>query len=172
MLGAIGRFRRELEARGFQVTAPTVVQAMPEDELASIIAEFDAWIAGDCPVSRRVLQAGVSGRLRAVVRWGVGVDNVDFAAARDLGVPVANTPGVFGNEVADVALGYVIGLARETFLVDRRVRAGAWPKPAGISLDACRAALVGYGSIGRAIAARLLACGMGVNVYDPQASDV
>ena len=57
-------------------------------------------------------------------------DNVDFAAARELGMPIAHTPGMFGAEVADIALSYVVALARETFLLDRGVRAGLWPKPA------------------------------------------
>jgi D-3-phosphoglycerate dehydrogenase len=172
MLGGIDRFRPELEAHGFDVVAPPIVQTMPEDELVACIAGFDAWIAGDCPVSRRVMQAGVNGRLRAIVRWGVGVDNVDFVAARELGLPVANTPGVFANEVADMALGYVIALARETCVVDRAVRSGLWPKPPGLSLASCECALVGYGSIGRAIATRLLACRMRLSVYDPLAADV
>jgi D-3-phosphoglycerate dehydrogenase len=170
MLGAIATFEPILAGHGFEVVAPAIVQTMSEAELMERIPGFDAWIAGDCPVSRRVMEAGLTGRLRAIVKWGVGVDNVDFAAARELGLPVANTPGVFGNEVADVALGYVIGLARETFLIDRAVRAGGWPKPAGLSLSECRAALVGYGDIGRAIAHRLLACGMRVSVYDPAAT--
>ena len=172
MARAIDQFRSELQEQGFEVFVPPIVQAMAEDELVGMIPGFDAWIAGDCPVSRRVIQAGLGGRLRAVVRWGVGVDNVDFEAARELGLPVANTPGVFGNEVADVALGYVIALARETFVVDRGVRAGLWPKPAGVSLAECEAALVGYGNIGQAIAPRLQACGIRVTVYDPLARSV
>ena len=172
MLGAIATFEPMLVDRGFEVVAPKIVQTMSEDELVAIIPEFDAWIAGDCPVSRRVMEAGSTGRLRAIVKWGVGVDNVDFAAARELKLPVTNTPGVFGNEVADVALGYVIALARDTHVIDRGVRAGAWPKPAGLSLKECHAALVGYGNIGRAVAHRLLACGMSVVVYDPAAADL
>jgi D-3-phosphoglycerate dehydrogenase len=99
----------------------------------------------------------------------VGVDNVDFAAASELGLPVANTPGVFGAEVADVAVGYTIALARELFATDRGVRAGGWPKPAGISLGGRVAALVGYGNIGQAIARRLRACDVRLAIYDPAA---
>ena len=58
------------------------------------------------------------------------------------------------------------------YVVDRGVRAGLWPKPAGLSLAACEAALVGYGNIGQAIATRLLACGVRVSVYDPRATAV
>ena len=47
------------------------------------------------------------------MKWGIGVDNVDFAACEDLGIPIINTPRMFGGEVADVATAFVIALARE-----------------------------------------------------------
>jgi D-3-phosphoglycerate dehydrogenase len=78
---------------------------------------------------------------------------------------------MFGGEVADVALGLLIGLARQLFTIDRGVRAGAWPKPAGISLAGKRVGLVGFGDIGRQLAKRLSACEMQIVAYDPGSSD-
>jgi D-3-phosphoglycerate dehydrogenase len=132
-----------------------------------IVPGHDGWIIGDDPATRAVLEAGVRGHLRAAVKWGIGVDNVDFAAARELGLPITNTPFMFGAEVADVAMGYVVALARETFLIDRQVRAGGWPKPVGISLAGKLGAVVGFGDIGRNIARRMLAADMKVIAYDP-----
>jgi D-3-phosphoglycerate dehydrogenase / 2-oxoglutarate reductase len=83
------------------------------------------------------------------VKWGIGVDNVDFAACKDLGIPVTNTPQMFGSEVADVGTAYVIALARQLMLIDRGVRAGGWPKPAGISLPGRQVGVIGLGDIGR-----------------------
>jgi len=114
-----------------------------------------------------VLTAGTRGRLKAAVKWGIGIDNVDFAAAKELGLPITNTPFMFGREVADVAMGYVVALARETFLIDREVRAGRWPKPVGISLADRIGAIAGFGDIGRNVARRMLAADMKVIVYDP-----
>jgi D-3-phosphoglycerate dehydrogenase len=74
---------------------------------------------------------------------------------------------MFGDEVADCAMAYVTGLARALFEIDRGVRAGAWPKPAGVSLRGRRAGLVGYGDIGRSTARRLLAAGLELVVFDP-----
>jgi len=62
----------------------------------------------------------------------------------------------------------VTALARETFLIDRGVRQGGWPKPAGISLAGKIVGLVGFGDIGRQIARRLIAAEMKVIVYDPR----
>lgn len=170
MLRMIDEFRGRFADAGMELVAPEVVQTLSEDELVREAPTFDGWIAGDDPASERVLTAAVAGRLRALVKWGVGVDNVDFAAARKLGLKVAHTPGVFGREVADVAMNYVGGLARQTFLIDREIRLNnAWPKPSGISLADKTVALVGFGDIGRQTARRLLAAEMKVIVYDPVA---
>src|SRR3546814_3100765 len=86
---------------------------------------YDGWIIGDDTATRRVFEAGKAGKLKAAVKWGIGVDTVDFAACKDLGIPIINTPNMFGGEVADVSVGYVIGLARQLFVIDRGIRRSA-----------------------------------------------
>jgi D-3-phosphoglycerate dehydrogenase len=167
MLGVMDRFYPTFETYAAQATAPAVVQSLSEEELIELVPQHDGWIIGDDPVTRRVLEAGRAGRLKAAVKWGVGVDNIDFAACKDLGIPITNTPGLFGAEVGDTAMGYVIALARESFQIDRGVHQGGWPKPTGISLAGKTAALVGFGDIGKNTAARLLASGLKVIAYDP-----
>lgn len=160
-------FAGKFEELGWNVHVPEFQQVLSEEELIALVPSFDGWIIGDDPASRRVVAAGAEGKLKAAVKWGVGVDNVDFEAFAQHGLPVSNTPGMFGQEVADVALGYVVGLARQTFEIDRGVRAGGWPKPTGISLAGKTAVLVGFGDIGRNVAKRLIACDMHVVVCDP-----
>lgn len=168
MLGMFDEFSAEFSKNNFDAHAADVVQILEEEELIRLVPEYDGWIIGDDPATAEVLRAGRSGNLRAIVKWGVGVDNVDFAAAKELGIPASNTPGVFGKEVADLAMNYVSGLARHSFYIDREIRThGAWPKPAGISLAGRTVALVGFGDIGRNTAKRLLAADMVVEVYDP-----
>ena len=86
-----------------ELTLPKVTQTLSVEELLQLVPAHDAWIIGDDPATRSVFEAGKAGRLKAAVKWGVGVDNVDFAACADLGIPVTNTPAMFGEEVADVA---------------------------------------------------------------------
>jgi D-3-phosphoglycerate dehydrogenase / 2-oxoglutarate reductase len=167
MLGMIDEFIKPALAQGVELTPAKVTQTLSEEELIALLPHYDGWIIGDDPATRRVFEAGQAGRLKAAVKWGIGVDNVDFAACKDLGIPIINTPQMFGGEVADVAVAYVIGLARQLFAIDRGVRAGGWPKPAGVSLAGKRVGLVGYGDIGRAVARRLLACDMNITAYDP-----
>jgi D-3-phosphoglycerate dehydrogenase len=167
MLGMIDEFIPVSAQRGFELVPAKVTQTLSEDELVKLLPHYDGWIIGDDPATRRVFEAGKAGSLKAAVKWGIGVDNVDFAACKDLGIPITNTPDMFGGEVADVAVGYVVGLARQLFLIDRGIRNGEWPKPAGMSLTGKHVALVGFGDIGRSVARRLSAFDMPIVVYDP-----
>ena len=167
MLRLIEEFRPEFAKKGIELITPDVVQTLTEEELVKIVPQADGWIIGDDPATEQVFAAGKAGKLRAAVKWGVGVDNVNFEACKKLGIPVTNTPQMFGEEVGGLAVHYVIGLARQTFLIDRGVRAGAWLKPAGISLQGRTVALIGFGDIGKSTARMLLAFGLNINVYDP-----
>lgn len=167
MLGMIDSFRPIFEKYDIELTAPDVVQTLSVEELVQLVPQHDGWIIGDDPATREVFTAGKSGQLKAAVKWGIGVDNVDFDACEELEIPIINTPDMFGAEVADIAVGYVVALARETFEIDRGVREGQWPKPRGISLSEKTVALVGFGDIGKNTAKRLQAANMRVIAYDP-----
>ncbi len=168
MLGLIDEFADAFDRNGLDFTPAKVTQILSEEELLDLVPQHEGWIIGDDPATRHVVEAAAKGKLKAAVKWGVGVDNVDFAAFKDLGLPVENTPGVFGGEVADVALTYVLGLARETYFIDRDIRFNnGWPKPSGISVAGRTVALVGFGDIGSQTAKRIIACGGKVIAYDP-----
>jgi len=167
MLGLIDEFKHLFTEKGIDIYCPPVKQTLSVEELKELLPQFDGWIIGDDPANAEVFKAGRQGKLKAAVKWGVGVDNVDFKAAKELGIPITNTPRMFGGEVADIAVGYVIGLARQIFWIDREVRKGNWIKPSGISLAGKTVALIGFGDIGRNTAKRLLAFDLNVIAYDP-----
>ncbi|NPD15519.1 phosphoglycerate dehydrogenase [Xinfangfangia sp. D13-10-4-6] len=167
MLGQIDLFMDYAAERGLKLHPAKVTQILSEEELKALLPDYDGWIIGDDPATRDVFETAQKGKLRAAVKWGIGVDNVDFAACKDLGIPIINTPQMFGTEVADVAVAFVIGLARQLFLIDRGVREGKWLKPAGISLSGRRAGVIGLGDIGRNAVTRLQALGLNVTAYDP-----
>ena len=155
-----------LTDRGIAVEIPPVAQHVSREDLERLLPACDGIIAGDEPLDRPLLERA-SPRLRVISRWGVGIDNIDLAAARELGIEVRNTPAVFADEVADVAIGYMIMLARRLHAIDASVRAGDWSKPQGVSLAGRTLGIVGLGSIGRAVARRGLAMGMAVVGIDP-----
>ncbi|MBM4166289.1 MAG: phosphoglycerate dehydrogenase [Ignavibacteria bacterium] len=167
MIQQIDLFQDAFEKFNADYFCPLVKQMLSEEELINVVPDYDGWIIGDDAATKNVFAAGKKGALKAAVKWGIGVDNVDFDAARELGIPVTNTPNMFGKEVADIAMSYVTALARNTFFIDRQIRAGHWVKPAGVSLAGKNAALVGFGDIGKNIARRLIASEMEVYVYDP-----
>ena len=171
MLAMKEHFLPFMKGYGVEVYCPDVVQTMSERELMKLLPQFDGWVIGDDPATAEVFEAGKNGQLKAAVKWGIGVDNVDFAACERLGIPITNTPNMFGSEVADIALGYVIALARETFFIDRAIRKGDWPKNSGISLSGKKIGIIGQGDVGHNSAQRLLACGMDVISWDPGVSE-
>ena len=172
MLRQIDQFRDMFDGLGIEITTPDVVQTLSVDELLAIVPQHDGWIIGDDPANAEVFEAGKAGQLKAAVKWGIGVDNVDFAACGKLSIPITNTPGMFGAEVADLAMCYVLGLARDAFFIDREIRKGGWPKPAGISLAGKTIGIVGLGDIGRNIAKRARAHDLNVIGWDPYAKSV
>jgi D-3-phosphoglycerate dehydrogenase len=167
MLRAISELRHFFDEKQIELVLPEVIQVLTEDELIELVPQVEGWIIGDDPATEKVFKAGVAGKLKAAVKWGVGVDNVNFKAAESLGIPISNTPKMFGNEVADIAMAYFLGLARETYKIDREVRKGNWIKPPGMSLTGKTVALVGLGDIGIATAKRLSGFDVKVNAYDP-----
>jgi D-3-phosphoglycerate dehydrogenase len=166
MLEVIDDYRPRMQALGLTVHTMTVTQQLSEEDLLEVIHDFDGVIAGDDEFSGKVLQAGAMGRLKAISKWGVGVDNIDLERAERLGIIVTNTPGLLGNEVADVAIGYLILLARQLHRVDAAVRSGDWHKPTGQSLQGKTLGVVGAGSVGQALIPRALSLQMRVLVND------
>lgn len=147
------------------------------------VGEQDAFIARVAPGIRAVWTVGAIGvsaamaarlpALEIVVVGSVGVDKVDVDALRARGIAVTNTPGVLTDDVADVTVMLLLAAARRLPAMDAFVRAGDWAarlpiKPAH-SLRGKVAGIFGYGRIGQAIAARLVAMGMVIKYYQPRA---
>jgi D-3-phosphoglycerate dehydrogenase len=160
--------RDRLEAAGYTVEAPPIPgQQFTAAQLAPLMQGTVGVIAGDDELTRSFFDASPS--LRVLIRWGIGMDSVDHAAAADHGVVVRNTPGVFGGEVADSALAYMLMLARGHHVVDAAVRAGGWPKREGISLAGSTVGVIGLGDIGCGVAQRAAGFDMEVLGFDPYA---
>ena len=172
MLKQIDQFRDLFASLDIEITTPDVVQTLSVEQLIEIVPLHDGWIIGDDPATEEVFTAAKSGKLKAAVKWGIGVDNVDFSACKKLGIPITNTPGMFGTEVADLAMCYILGLARDAFFIDREIRKGGWPKPAGISLPGKTLGIVGLGDIGRNIAKRASAHELNIIGWDPYAKSL
>ena len=167
----LNEFADLFEAHGIVVDVPeTVDQQLDEADLLPVIGAYDGILAGDDQLSRRVIEAG--SRLKVISKWGVGIDAIDLAAAEERGVLVKNTPGMFGEELADYALGFLILIARSQHIVDREVRAGNWSSIRGHSLADRTLGIVGLGSSGSALARRARVLAMEVVGTDPIVVDM
>lgn len=138
------------------------------DALVSAAGDADVLVVGpDAPVTREVLQ-----RVEpvVVVRAGVGVDNVDVSAARDLDVVVTNTPSYCRAEVGEHALSLTLAAARRLSTYDRETRAGEWDWRAGAAprrLADATVGFVGFGAIARSVAPAFVALFDEAVAYDP-----
>lgn len=161
--------RAVLEAVGGRVT---VAPSGAEAELLERAPEADAIMTCFAQVPPSVVLAAP--RLQVIGRYGVGTDNIAVETATERGVIVANVPAYCVDEVADHAIALLLALARRITRYDSAVRNGDWAlttgKPihrlAGQSLG-----IIGFGRIGRAVAARGHAFGLHVLGYDPRAAD-
>ncbi|QYK03921.1 phosphoglycerate dehydrogenase [Shewanella zhangzhouensis] len=168
MLGLLDEFMEPAKQQGLELVAAKTTQVLTEEELIQLLPEYDGWIIGDDPATKRVFQAAVGGKLKAAVKWGIGVDNVDFSACHELNIPITNTPNMFGGEVADLAMCYLLSLARQTHFIDREIRSNfSWPKPAGMSISGKHIGVIGFGDIGRNLTKRLSGFDVSATVYDP-----
>ena len=140
-----------------------------EAELRAAVTDADAVITQFARLSAPVVAAMT--RARAIVRYGIGVDNVDLDAARQHGIPVANIPDYCIDEVADHTLSFILAMTRQVVTHTADLRAGHWRLAVPVSgmkvLRDQTVGLVGFGRIGREVAARLLAFKCRVLVYDP-----
>ena len=140
-----------------------------EAELMAAVAQADVVMTQFARVNAHVI--GAMSRARAIVRYGIGVDNVDLDAALEQGIPVSNIPDYCIDEVADHTLAFILGLTRQVVTHTTDIRAGHWrlvaPMPAMRVLREQTVGVIGFGRIGREVVQRLLAFKCRVLVYDP-----
>jgi len=136
--------------------------------LIETIPEFPCMVVRSrTKVTREVIDAGKT--LKAIVRAGVGLDNIDVAYAKEKGIQVLNTPTASTQSVAELTVGYMLALARRIPQMTASMKEGKWEKKAftGIEVAGKTLGLIGSGRIGRAVADRAIALGMSVVAYDP-----
>lgn len=104
--------------------------------------------------------------LKAVVKFGVGVDNIDAGLAEKYGVKVLNAPGQNANAVAELTVGFMIMLMRRITELHREVEQGLWPRFMGNELRGKTVGLLGFGAIARLTAEKLRCFGVKVTAYD------
>jgi D-3-phosphoglycerate dehydrogenase len=157
-----------LREAGITVIPNPVGRRLNEAEIAHYLKSerLDGLLAGLEPLNRGVLEAGQP-HLKAVARVGIGISNVDVGACREMGIRFSFTPEGPTQAVAEMTLAALLSLARNLEPMNRAMHAGEWPKTIGRSLRELTVLIVGFGRIGRAVAAQLAALGSKIVVSDP-----
>jgi len=144
-------------------------QCSTVEELVEATRDADYLISQYAPLSAEVIPS--LERCRVISRYGIGVDNIDLATAREARIPVCNVPDYCIDEVADHALALILALTRNVVSATRLVREGEWRLPGPLEgimvLKELTIGLVGFGRIGRAVAERLVPFKCRVIAADP-----
>ena len=158
---------RLLEQAGADIVLNPHGRKLTPDETKQLLAGCAGVVAGTEELSAGVLESLPD--LKAISRVGVGMDNVDQAAAERLGIKVANTPMGPTRAVAELTVGLALALMRRVCEMDRELRAGTWKKRMGWLLTGKVVGVIGMGRIGQATAKLMRAMGAEVVYADPVA---
>jgi D-3-phosphoglycerate dehydrogenase / 2-oxoglutarate reductase len=155
-----------LQAHGAELVAR---QCKTEADLIALCADADAVITQFARVNANVVSA--MRKARAIVRYGIGVDNIDLEAARERRIPVCNIPDYCIDEVADHTLALILATTRQVVTHTTHLRAGNWGLATRLAaMKALRdltVGIVGFGRIGREVVKRLMPFKCAVQVFDP-----
>jgi D-3-phosphoglycerate dehydrogenase len=159
-----------LEAHGYTIIENTSGRTLKEEEIIDLAGSGVAGIiVGVDPLPARVLKACAD--LRAISKYGVGMDNIDLAAAEALGIRVKNAVGSNTVSVAELTLALIFEAARHVSVTARGVKDGHWERVKGFELTGKQLVLLGGGQIGKEVARRGVGLGMEVSIFDPYLAD-
>jgi D-3-phosphoglycerate dehydrogenase / 2-oxoglutarate reductase len=153
-----------MRAAGIEVDNRPEITA---EELVRDAAAYDGMVVRSrTRITKEVIDAGTN--LKIIVRGGVGLDNIDVPYAQSKGVSVRNTPKASSNSVAELALGYMLALARKIPQATASMTAGEWKKKQlkGSEIAGKTLGLIGFGNIGGLLGKKAAALGMDVIFYD------
>ncbi|MBQ4424439.1 MAG: NAD(P)-binding domain-containing protein [Lachnospiraceae bacterium] len=136
------------------------------DELGAALRDFDCVIIRSATkIKEPQIDAALGGKLKLIIRAGVGVDNIAVAYAESKGITVKNTPNSSSNAVAELAIALLFSCARNISVAGSTMRQQKWEKKAyskGFELSGKTVGVIGYGRIGRLVGAKAQALGMNV----------
>ena len=155
-----------LRAAGLQIATNPFGRKLTEDEISKLLTDsVVGLLAGVEPLTAQVISNAKN--LRVISRCGVGLDNVDQAAARDRDIFVISTPDAPVDAVVEMTMGLMLATLRQIPEADRHVRQNGWPRLKGRLLKARTVGILGLGRIGSKVASICSAFGARVIAYDP-----
>lgn len=155
----------QLKAVGVEV----VNEHIEQDKVGEALKQFDAVVIRSATkLTKEIIDVEAGGKLKLIVRAGVGIDNIDLQTAKDNGIEVKNTPNASSNSVAELAIAHMFAVARFINVSNVTMRNGEWNKKKykGIEINGKTLGIIGMGRIGRSLAQKATALGMKVVYTD------
>jgi phosphoglycerate dehydrogenase-like enzyme len=149
LLPFIEEYRPSFEENDIEITVADVEERLEEADLLKVIGEFDGIIAGDDRFTAKVFEAAP--KLKALIKWGTGIDSYDQEAAARHGVVIGRTVDAFTEPVSDTIMGLFLCFARNLPFMDRQMKAGTWKKIHGRTLGESTIGVIGIGATGSAV---------------------
>lgn len=155
----------QLEAAGYEVIKNPTGGIIEKETMKELVKDVSGIIVGVDPLDAEVLACAP--KLRAIAKYGVGVDNIDLDYCKEHGIKVSRTVGANSEAVADYAMTLIMAVARKAVMIDRKCRAKDWGKISTRDVSGATLGLFGLGAIGKHVAKRAQGFGMKVLAYDP-----
>jgi D-3-phosphoglycerate dehydrogenase len=156
--------KKLFEDNGWNVIENEFGRPMTFDELKTRVGDVDAVVVGVDTWNEDVFR--LAPRLKAMSRFGVGVDNIDVETARRFGIKVTNAAGANANAVAELTVGLLLSAMRAIPLLHQSARAGRWDRFVGEELSGRTVGLLGFGNIAQKVARKLSGFEVEVIAYD------
>lgn len=153
-----------LDGYGLQVDWANVIERLSEQQLLEIIGDYEGIICGDDQFTPQVYDKAQN--LKAIVKWGTGIDSLLAEEAQKRGIQVFRTIDAFTEPVSDSTLGFILNYCRNIQINDRLMKEGKWEKADGKALSEMTVGIIGLGNIGRAVAKRLKGFGCRIIAND------
>lgn len=159
-----GKHQEMLKATGYVVDV--LRGPVKKEVLLPVIAQYDGVICGDDEYTEDVIAAGKSGKLKVISKYGIGLDKIDLNAAKALGVPVTNCPGVNHTTVAEHVFGLLLSFSKHIPEELQHTKKGEWTRYTGSEIFGKTIGIMGLGKIGKEVAKRAAAFGMSIIAFD------
>lgn len=156
--------QKELEALGYTMDVNTTGKPLPREAFVEKAKQATGIIVGVDELDESLLRACKN--LKAIVKFGVGTDNIDVAVCEELNIKVGRCLGTNSNAVAEFTIGLMFSAARYIAANAIEVKQGEWSKPTGIELFGKKVGIFGFGNIGKQVARMAKGIGMDVVVFD------
>lgn len=153
-----------LEENGVEVIENPFGRPMTREELLTVVGDIDGVVVGVDTWNEEIFAHAP--KLRAMARFGVGVDNIDLAAAKAHGIQVTNAKGMNSNPVAELTVGLILSTLRNVPAFNASIREGKWDRFMGRDLAGMTVGLLGFGDIAQRVAKKLSGFDVSICAYD------